>query len=434
MSFDTSDSPDFFMPDVYADEFVVAAGPDAYSVSDLVPTEIAAELVDMPEGNTAEPLPDIVESYNPWKDKQIHYIGNTALEGVEHPDLEARQRVDKVLQAAVRARKRDANFLANVPNRNEEFADVLAIANAQLRKDFGDAVAKVPMTILHREHYVALRDSETDGMVRNGRALIGISEETERIFGREAFLGVALHEGAHASGVTEEVVMTARLQKSVREIMREVTRGLVSGESVEKSEKYEVKHVGSGLFVKRLARPHGDDTFGGVFFEEAFAEGYRNRSMKELGNNYAPQGTRRFSSENSAYAFTDGAKRYPHIHPETGRLYMPWQYAQAVTPIITYDDDRVLRQSNSLIFGASGMASYAVDLLDRHAIPGLYADMVEHRQNPDIGRRISERIDSVDPGLYERLLHLHDNQADSRAGLLYVLRALNLENAPVENF
>jgi hypothetical protein len=373
---------------------------------------------DVPVAQTSDAAPEVAAPEEPaassfgeaMRKKHFHILGRTVVER-PHSDPRVERELDLAIARDAANEARFKEVMPTLPNLNDRYAAEIAAGRSALVRDFGAHMANLPIAVVTKEaHTEALLAAghgpqSNAGTYINGHVLVVQLHEDDQMLGGSGHItGNVLHEGGHAANPRTDVITTVNYDADARPGEH---RGTVES------------HVVGGM---THINPRGTDIVNGAFLEEGTVDEYRVRKLTELGKAFF------LPSRTDEVVFGDGQRGgfggwKTHYDPKSDQLFLPWEYAHGAK----VDEGR---KKVLVATGSPALAAYGVRLLDER-VPGLHAVMLHSGTNPDARAEAARMINSVEPGLYERLDRLRYDGYDFAYGLRLIEQALDVIDKPV---
>ncbi len=350
---------------------------------------------------------------DPWKMKQIHYIGSMVCEG-EHPDPAAREALDRHRRAIAKELGEIDEALEAAETHNDDYASELSHVRQVLTRDFGERVGAAPMYILGEDDFSKIDGSKIRGLDKAGRIIVCEYTNRRMLFGKRPVVSTLLHEGAHERAGDRRMLSTSYTEPGIHLPWRGVI-------------KYDTRHAAVNELTHLEVDPKHGFVKRGAYFEEGFVESYAIRATNEILGSIAvicPPFTFTLASDGkNLVGFSDGVTASPpHYDKGNDCLYVPWRYAYAVGA----DEDRNIFINPQ----DTPIAAYGIDLLDTQ-LPGLYSEMARSHTDPALREYIKERVDGIEKGLHKRLASLPYSYTGLREGTKIIVERLGIADQPV---
>ncbi|HMI09359.1 MAG TPA: hypothetical protein VK497_03075 [Candidatus Saccharimonadales bacterium] len=349
---------------------------------------------------------------------QVHHLPDGHVVVGEHPDpvFDGNKIIQRLHETSSHQQSEFDTFLAEAPNLNEKYADVIEIIRNKVRAD--GLRTDVDITILDDETYARAHEiigdtGNSQGHVLLNRILLREDARYVEAFGDQYgkyLIGVGLHESAHADKSEEKTGYVTTQERLTEALGKEGLAGTVNR-----------MFYGGHLKLNALR-----DTLGkslGEFWEEGSADLYRVKAMNELGIAWedipGAADTQVTPDDSTKVKYVGRGKNLPNIASDTKSLAVPLKYAGGA--LSTGPQQVFIHPS------LSGIAAYGINLLDQRA-PGLYDDLMKGRKDPEAYRHFVQKVESIQPGLYRNLSRLSQDTMSFVYGTKDILRALDLDD------
>jgi hypothetical protein len=339
-----------------------------------------------------------------------------------------------------RRKNRLDEFLANTPNLNGLYEGDIELVEGQFEKE-GFSVP--PITVLKEEDYARAMDllgnsnaeRSEGGESTEGHTLINMSREDRELYGGNHVLHYGLHETAHsiarrynATVISREYPARSGEDNSKGGLPNFLGRITTAASSWVGLDSVQTGYQGGFLKLKvgRTGR-HPEADYVGHFWDEAYADLKRVRSLRELERSAAfPKSSGRSPDQETGplelgdgitIQYLGGNTTAPLV--DNNLISLPVEFA-ACSPSV-----RKGRQYTPISVPA--IAAYGVELLDRH-MPGLFEDFETGQWDGNAQSRFIKKVNSIQPNLYKDLQDLPYTAGGFSEGLIKIAQALHVEN------
>jgi len=375
---------------------------------------------------TTEPRTDVppLESRRPQPETlvQSHRIGEKVIVG-EHPDKRIARHIGELAAGWAEKQERLTEALAEMPNQNGVYGAALEKLAAIGHDHYG---IDPPMTILTREQVAAVAHRIDDpdfvrfqgGGNDRGHIIIVAEDESLAAYGPDYLVSIGMHELGHARTPSYHAVETVKVDSDDDQIF--MPHDAVKGQWGRQYKVGDIKTTGimtpAGIFspFKRVE---------GLLWDEGRVDGRRVRTQQQEG--LAVQGPNTKAEhvhldQYTTVTMTAEGIGTPLISPDTHEVAVPWRYALAL--------QMNNNQPRLMFLPAAGMAAYAVDLLEKYALPGIteQLDSAALTQDPVAAKQVKDRINSVNGELYDRLAGSSHTYRAFMNGLRHVIHVLEI--------
>jgi|GEM_PF-1376605 len=380
---------------------------------------------------TTEPRPDIppLEGRPPQPDAQTqcHAIREKILTG-DHPDKYIAQHIGELITHRTEQQDRLTEALATLPNQNDAHRETLEQLAEISHDDYG---IDPPITILTREQMAAVAERlsepellEVEGQVKYGHILIAVEKRPLETFGESYLTAVGMHELGHAVNPAIYAVETRRFDPYGIGAQR--AQNVVRGQW---GRRYQI----GAKEISGLVQPNDIFTrnprLSGLFWDEGRVDARRVRAQEERG--IAVQGplTREQGTHITpitTVTMTAEGIGTPRLSQDTHEVAIPWKYTFGLKT-------DTAGKPAWMYLPAAGLAAYAIDLLEQHALSGLTynMDLAAATQDPARKESIRDQINEIHRGLYDLLADYNHNTENFAYALRRVIYALDIADEPV---
>jgi len=381
---------------------------------------------------TTEPRPEMppLDGRLPEREyiEQTHrpdFMSSEVVTGT-HPNRRVARHIGKLIKEQVDGQDRLAEILTDVPNDNSRYATEREQLAVIAHEAYG---IDPPITVLTEDQLAHLRVyypfaklGGKDDMVFRGHVLITPRQALLEKYGPEYLVAEGIHALGHAADPDRLVIKTAEIAPD----------GYVPPDAVKGSWGWKhTLYTGTGKgFLDPIGRDYrGDQRSVGAMWEEGHIDARRVRTQEErgIGLPNAHLGKKRgvYIGADTFVTMTEPGMGTPLLSGRTDEIAVPWKYAYAVR---THSGE-----PQDILLPTAGLAAYAVDLLEQHALPGLREQMDEAARTQDPGMRaaVEARINSVSDILYDGVSYHNYSTRDFMYGLRQVIFALDIDNRRV---
>jgi len=390
---------------------------DGFGASDFLPTK-------RPDTSSPpyEASPPRTTYADPWRMQHFYVMDGQLREG-EHPDAEGREAADNHRRYLAAQHLFRTDYLQHVPHVNGAYADELETVRSVLAADFGEAVADAQFVVLEGQDYRNLFFDNSMATSGPDMAILGIDSAEAELYGANYILRQGFHGGVHLAGMRETAIITLQNPASR-------TAQAADGRTT----PYKATEIALGDLTRPIVGRDGTLRMGGDFLNEGFIDSYAVRRAVGYGRPMPD-----LPDESVATRFGDHGSitlKLGYAHPSSGVsyagnpdgvVYLPYHYAAGVGVV---RDARRPEGRTVVRPLAVGMAALSVDLLRTRA-PDLEQAMIDRITGNGDQQRVADSINEIQPGLYEDLMRAAYSFDGLRYGMLRVLGALGLTDAPV---
>ena len=295
---------------------------------------------------------------------------------------------EKMTENAVRFQ----DFIDRTPNLNARYENEIAAAKTYLESR---GLTVKPIAVLDNQSFITASrytESGENPEVLGGFAYydrIVVKEPQSELAG-QGVTGVIIHEGSHAAVVFDPKICTTEAENEQGEVSIEVS-------------------TPSGFHKHRVG---GSDA--GTYVEEGYSDWTRVSGLTELGQEPRYDGV---AITKTGCTYVGEGHETPLPSLSSTEVIIPARFAMAAE---SSDSEG---NGGSLIPAPSGVAAYGLELLNKEA-PGLREAMDASRSDPRKQTTVIKLVNSVQPGLYQKLNKLGGSFEDAKQGLRLIGQAI----------
>jgi|GEM_PF-3263224 len=306
-------------------------------------------------------------------------------------------------------------YVAAQPNKNDEFATELQDVDKKIVSDYGIGNALGPMVVLDTPAYYMASllpgmrnvDQEPSFNAYEHTIVNGNPEDID-LYGPDFIFRAALR--ARVTGVGEQRLLIGGVHDQGGSRLRSWMPAFRPNEIV-------ITHT-TGYVHFNPNAPRG---IGGAFWEEGFNELYSVEGAYDSGRTWEMSGIVPVYRDGEALMAYVGRNASARV-VQGGVVNLPASFAPGIA---TLPDG-----SARTIHNPGLLPAYGIHLLDT-AAPGVFDDMKQGRINADAKQSFVDRVNAVQPGLYQELSQLPPTQRGFRKGLLRIIDILGIRDRPV---